>query len=75
MWKKNKRSKDITIILVIIVIIGIIFLYQTQKVGFHEDEIYAVTSSINPNNGLMSAYEGTEVDLSKQVLYPDNMLV
>lgn len=65
MWKKNKRPKDITIILVIIVIIGIIFLYQTQKVGFHEDEIYAVTSSINPNNGLMSAYEGTEVDLSE----------
>ena len=35
---------------------GIIFFYQTKKVGFHEDEMYTIASSVNPDNGLMTAY-------------------
>ena len=49
--------QNIIIILIVIAICGIIFIYQTQKVGFHEDEVYTIASSVNPQNGLMIAYD------------------
>lgn len=49
--------QNIIIIFIVIAICGIIFIYQTQKVGFHEDEVYSIASSVNPKNGLMIAYD------------------
>ena len=48
--------KNILIIITMIIISGIIFIYQTQKIGFHEDEIYSIATSVNAENGLMSPY-------------------
>ena len=58
----NKNtSKNIIIGIIILIICGIIFSYQTQKVGFHEDEGFTIASSVNPDNGLMSAYKNNDV--------------
>lgn len=51
-----KNIKKFIIIILISIMCGIIFFYQTKKVGFHEDEIYTITSSVNSDNGLMVAY-------------------
>ena len=68
MLKNNENIKKIIIILLILLMSGIIFFYQTKKIGFHEDEIYTISSSVNPDNGLMSAYgeNNTPVWLSKE---------
>ncbi len=60
--KINKNtSKNIIIGIIILIICGIIFSYQAQKVGFHEDEGFTIASSVNPDNGLMSAYKNNDV--------------
>ena len=54
---KNKKTLNIFLIIILIVLMsGIIFFYQTKKIGFHEDEVYTIASSVNPDNGLMSVY-------------------
>ena len=58
--EKNKLE-NILIVITIIIIVGIIFFYQTQKVGFHEDEAYTITTSVNEDNGLMTAYKDNEL--------------
>lgn len=57
MFKSNEKIKNIFIIILIAIMCGIIFFYQTKKVGFHEDEMYTIASSVNPDNGLMWAYD------------------
>ena len=57
MLKSSKKIKDIFIVILIAIMCGIIFFYQTKKVGFHEDEMYTIASSVNPDNGLMWAYD------------------
>lgn len=42
--------------ILIVIMCGIIFSYQSKKMGFHEDEIYSLCSSINSYDGVMSAY-------------------
>ena len=59
--KNSINKKNIVILLLLILICGIIFFFQTQKSGFHEDEIYSQVSAVNPYNGLMSAYENDDV--------------
>ena len=54
-----KKYNFITIFLIIIMC-GIIVFYQSKKVGFHEDEVYTLCSSVNPDNGLMAAYDDWE---------------
>lgn len=55
---KNKETlRNILSIIVISIICGIIFFFQTQKIGLHEDEGYTLCSSVNPTNGLMAAYD------------------
>ena len=61
MEEKMEKLKKFSVILLIIIMSGFIFFYQTKKIGFHEDEGYTLCSSVNPNNGLMSAYD-TEKD-------------
>ena len=56
MFKNKENLKNIFIIILIIIMCGIIFFYQTKKVGFHEDEVYSIASSVNPYDGLMSPY-------------------
>lgn len=56
MIENIKKLKKYIPIILIIVICGVILLYQMQKIGFHEDEVYTISSSVNPDNGLMSAY-------------------
>ncbi|CZT57138.1 hypothetical protein BN3661_01821 [Eubacteriaceae bacterium CHKCI005] len=45
------------IVLLILVICSVIFYYQTQKIGFHEDEVYSILLAVNPDNGLMMPYD------------------
>lgn len=35
---------------------GVIFFWQTEKTGFHEDEIYTSATSVNPYDGLFVTY-------------------
>ena len=57
--ENKEKLKNIVVILIVILMCGIIFFYETKKVGFHEDEGYTIASSVNPNNGLMVAYDET----------------
>ncbi len=54
------NKKNIIIILLIIIMCGVMFFYQTKKEGLHEDEGFTLTSAVNPINGLLYAYEGTD---------------
>lgn len=56
MLKNKEKIRNILIIILIAIISGIIFFYQTQKVGLHEDEGYTLSSSVSNVNGLMSQY-------------------
>lgn len=58
---KEMLKKNLVLIVLILMIVGIIFFYQTKKVGFHEDEAYTIASSVNPDNGLMVAYDNNEI--------------
>ncbi len=53
---KKENIEKVIIAVLIIVMLGVMFFFQTQKKGFHEDEIYTSISSVNPLNGLMWAY-------------------
>lgn len=53
----KEKVKNILVIFIVILMCGIIFFYETKKVGFHEDEGYTIASSVNPTNGLMVAYD------------------
>ena len=55
--ENKEKLRNIAVIVVVILMCGIIFFYQTKKVGFHEDEGYSIASSVNPTNGLMVAYD------------------
>ena len=55
--KNKQKIRNIVVIIIIAIMCGIIFFYQTKKVGFHEDEGYTLASSVNPTNGLMVAYD------------------
>ena len=55
---------NIITILLIILICGVMIFFQGKKEGFHEDEVYSIVSSVNENNGLMSAYQDNR--------FPDN---
>ena len=57
MLKNNEKIKKAIVIILIAIMSGVIFFYQTQKVGLHEDEGYTLCSSVNPNNGVMDAYD------------------
>ena len=34
-----------------------VLLCRTKKIGFHEDEVYTVSSAVNPKNGLMTTID------------------
>ncbi len=57
MLKNKENLKKILVILLITIMSGIIFYFQTQKSGLHEDEGYTLCSSVNPKNGVMDAYD------------------
>lgn len=67
MLENKKKLKQIIIIILITVICGVIFIYQTRKQGFHEDEMYTIASSVNPHNGLLTAYKGTGIDFNNNI--------
>lgn len=56
MFKNKEKLKNILIIILIAIISGIIFFYQTKKVGLHEDEGYTIASSVSNVNGVLSPY-------------------
>ena len=60
MLKNKDTIKKIFIVILIAIMSGIIFFFQTKKMGFHEDESYTLCSAVNPNNGLMAAYDDWE---------------
>ena len=51
LWRKHA-----VILLLLAVIALVACFYQTQKVGFHEDEVYIIASAVNPANGLLTSY-------------------
>ena len=57
MLKNKENVKKIFIVILIAIMSGIIFFFQTKKIGFHEDEAYTLCSAVNPNDGLMAAYD------------------
>ncbi len=61
MLKDTKKIKKIISIIIIVIMCGIIFYFQTKKIGFHEDEMYTIASSVNPDNGLMVAYDENNI--------------
>ena len=56
LWRKHA-----VILLLLAVIALVACFYQTQKVGFHEDEVYTIASAVNPGNGLLTAYEDNQM--------------
>ena len=42
MLKDTKKIKKIISIIIIVIMCGIIFYFQTKKIGFHENEIEKV---------------------------------
>lgn len=56
LWRKHA-----VIVLLLAVIALVACFYQTQKVGFHEDEVYTIASAVNPGNGLLTAYEDNQM--------------
>ena len=75
--KNETKFRNIAIIAVIIVIAGIIFFYQTQKQGFHEDEVYTIGSSVNPYDGLISPYGDKDVHTKmwEKYIFDDSFFV
>lgn len=74
MEEKMEKLKKFSIIILIILMSGIIFFYQTKKIGFHEDEGYTLCSSVNPNNGLMSAYDSEKDPVWRTKDYVKNFM-
>ena len=56
MLKDKIKLKEIIVAIIIIIMCGVMFFYQTKKIGFHEDEIYTIVSSVNPYDGVISPY-------------------
>ena len=77
MLKNKEKLKEILIIILIVVIVGIMFFYQSKKIGFHEDEIYSVASAVNPYDGLMSAYgkKDTNTKMLEKYVFDENIFV
>lgn len=77
MLKNKEKLKEIFTIVLIIIMSGIIFFYQTKKIGFHEDEIYTITSSVNPYDGMMPAYgeKDNNTKLLEKYAFNDNIFV
>lgn len=68
------KYRNIAIVAIIIIMAGIIFSYQTKKVGFHEDEIFSIATSVNPYDGLMSPYREKDVNtiLCEKYVFDDS---
>lgn len=68
------RYRNIAIVAIIIIMAGIIFSYQTKKVGFHEDEIFTIATTVNPYDGLMSPYRDKDVNtiLCEKYVFDDS---
>ena len=77
MLKSKEKLKEIIVIILIIIMSGVMFFYQTKKMGFHEDEIYTITSSINPYDGMMPAYgdKDNNTKLLEKYAFNDNILI
>lgn len=68
------KYRNIAIVAIIIIMAGVIFSYQTKKVGFHEDEIFTIATSVNPYDGLMSPYREKDVNtiLCEKYVFDDS---
>lgn len=75
MLKNEKTRREIMIIALIALMCGVIFFYQTQKTGFHEDEIYTAASAVNPYDGLFTTYgeKDTATKVFEKYIYDDNI--
>lgn len=74
MLKNKETIKKFFVIIIIAIMSGIIFFYQTKKIGFHEDEAYTLCSSVNPNNGLMTAYDDGDAPVWRTKEYVKNFM-
>lgn len=77
MLKNKGKIKEILIIILIAINVGVMFFYQSKKRGFHEDEIYSLASSVNPYDGLMSVYgeKDTNTKMFEKYVFDENVFV
>lgn len=77
MLKNKGKSKEILIIMLIAINVGIMFFYQSKKRGFHEDEIYSLASAVNPYDGLMPAYgeKDTNTKMFEKYVFDENIFI
>lgn len=54
--KEILKKQNIMVIILIILMCMIILFFQTKKIGLHEDEGFTIASSVNPDDGVMYAY-------------------
>lgn len=74
--KEEKKLLHIMCIIIILFMTCIITFFQTKKQGYHEDEVYTISTSVNPYDGLIYPYGEKEARtiLLKKYVYNKNIL-
>lgn len=77
MTKNTEQIKKILTVLLVVVMVGIIFFFQTKKQGFHEDEVYMIVSSVNPYDGVVSPYgeKDNHTTLLEKYVFDKNIFI
>lgn len=74
--KGEKKLLHIMCIIIILFMTCIIIFFQTKKQGYHEDEVYTISTSVNPYDGLVYPYGEKEARtiLLEKYVYNKNIL-
>lgn len=74
--KEEKKLLHIMYIIIILFMTCIIIFFQTKKQGYHEDEVYTISTSVNPYDGLVYPYGEKEARtiLLEKYVYNKNIL-
>lgn len=77
MQSNKELLKKLVFIILIIIVCAVMFIYQSKKQGFHEDEVYTITSSVNPYGGLISAYsdKDTQTQMCEKYIFNENIFI
>ena len=65
-WSQLSRRMQIVVAVVMALTVGFMVAFEMQKYGFHEDEVYTITSSVSPVwQGIMTTSDGNGVPIVK----------
>lgn len=65
-WSQLGKRMRIAVVAVMLLMVGFMVAFETQKQGFHEDEAYTITSSVSPVwQGIMTTSDEEGVPLVK----------